>query len=147
MANFWYNKQKTELAKSNLNLHTGGDAFKVALVMTNTTADTEDDTDFMDQFTVLDENDDGAYARVTLANQVVNEDLPNNRAEWDADDSVFVTLGAGTRQNQAAVILKFVTNDTDSPPLLFIDTGGFPFDGTGANNTIQWNAEGIAQVA
>ena len=45
-----------------------------------------------------------------------------------------------------ALLYIHVTDDTDSIPAAWIDTGGFPFDGTGANNTIQWNALGIVQL-
>jgi len=57
-----------------------------------------------------------------------------------------VSLGAGTRQNQGALLYIFVTADADHINVAWIDTGGFPFDGTGSNTTIQWNALGILQL-
>lgn len=144
MANFWYNEAKRALLAGELDLDT--DDLRVMLVMTNTTADTEDDANTISGFTTLDEYDGSGYARQALANETISEDAANDRAEVDADDAVFASLGAGTRQAQAAIVFKHVTNDTDSVPIAFIDSGGFPFDGTGSNLTIQWNAEGILQA-
>ena len=147
MANFVYNEIKRAVIEGEIDLGTGGDTIKVRLVMTNTTCDTEDDVNTLDGFTTIDVYDGSSYADQTIANQVVNEDSANDRAEMDGDNVTFSTLGVGTRQCQGALIYKFVTNDTDSVPIAFIDTGGFPFDGSGADVTIQWNAEGILQQA
>lgn len=144
MANFWYNEAKRALAEGELDLV--DDTLMVMLVMTNTTVDTEDDKNTLSGFTTLDEYDGANYARGTIASLAIAEDSANDRAEIDGADQVFASLGAGTRQCQAAVIYKFVTNDSDSVPIAYYDTGGFPFDGTGSNVTIQWNAQGILQI-
>lgn len=146
MASFAYTPFKTDLMKGSFNLQEAGNDVRVILVMTNTTADTDQDAKFVGDIGTLDEYDGASYARKALANQAVNEDDPNNRGEFDADDIVWTALGAGTRQAQAMVIYKHVTNDADSPLLAFIDSGGFPFSGNGGNVTIQWNAEGIIQT-
>lgn len=144
MASFGYTPAKVGLAKAEIDLAT--DDIRVLLVMTNTTADTEQDAEFVGDISVLDEYDGAAYARKALASQVVNQDDPNNRAEFDAADVTWTALGAGTRQCQAAVVFKFVTNDADSPIIAYLDTGGFPFAGNGADVVAIWNAEGIIQV-
>lgn len=147
MANFVFNEAKRAFLAGEIDLDLPDD-IRVALVMTNTTADTEDDTNLMNGFTTLDELDDTGYARQALAGETINEDAPNNRAEFDANDAAFTFNGNGTRNTQAALVLKHVTNDTDSVPLLFIDTGGFPINsGQTGTVTIQWNAEGILQAA
>jgi hypothetical protein len=143
MANFIYNEAKRAFAEGEIDL--GADDIRVLLVMSNTTADTEDDKNTIDGFTTLDEYDGANYARKALANEVVNEDAANDRAEFDADDVTWSALGAGTRQCQAAIVYKHVNDDSDSVPIAFIDTGGFPFDGNGGDVTFQWNAEGIVQ--
>ena len=120
--------------------------FRVLLVMTNTTADTEEDVATVSAFSTLDEYDGANYARQELSSDTVTKDSTNDRGEYDAADITFTSLGAGTRQAQAAVIIKHVTNDTDSIPIAYIDTGGFPFAGNGGNVTIQWNSEGILQL-
>lgn len=140
---FTYTKFKDELARG---LDMSATDFRAALVMTNTTSDTEEDTDFLGDFTTLDECDGANYARQDLAGVSVTRDNANDLSFLDANDAVFTNLGAGTRQNQAVLVYVHVTNDADSFPAFFIDTGGFPFDGTGSNNTIQWSASGIAQV-
>lgn len=141
---FAYNKGAFEIASGNVALATAD--MRVLLVMSNTTADTERSVNFLNGFTTLDEYDGANYARVDLASVALNRDDPNNRSEADADDAVFTNLGAGTRQAVGAIYYVHVTDDTDSFPIAYIDTGGFPFDGTGSNNTVQWNAEGIFQV-
>lgn len=147
MANFIYNEAKRALAEGEIDLGTGGNDIRVILVMTNTTADTEDDANTISGFTTLDEADGANYARKVLANEVVNEDAANNRAEFDADNITWSALGVGTRNYAGMIVYKHVTNDTDSIPLAYIDTGGFPFAGNGSDVTVTWNAEGIIQVS
>lgn len=144
MANFAYTPAKAKIAKGEIDFV--NDDIRVLLVMTNTTADTEQDKEFIGDLTTLDEFDGANYARKALGSQAVNQDDPNNRAEFDAADVTWTALGAGTRQAQGAVLYKFVTNDADSPLIGWIDTGGFPFTGNGADVVAIWNAEGILQV-
>lgn len=147
MASFAYNKFKTRLLKGDVDLDEGLDDVRVLLVSAITTADTEDDTEFIAGFTTLDEVVATGYARQALANQLVNEDLANNRAEFDADDAAFGALGNGANDTiDGAVVFKFVTNDADSPVMCHIDTGGFPKTTNGGTFTVQWNAEGILQT-
>ena len=147
MANFVYNEAKRALLAGELDFDAPDD-FRVLLVMTNTTADTEDDVDTVDDFTTLDELDDGSYARQALAGDSLAEDAGNDRAEYDANDSEFTYAGDGTRDTQAAVVIKHVTDDTDSVPIAYIDTGGFPVSSSQVGTvTITWNAEGILQAA
>ncbi len=145
MANFVYNEAKRAILRGEIDLQ--ADDIRVLLVMSNTTADTEDDVNTISGFTTLDEYDGANYARQALANEAVNEDAANDRAEFDADDATCSALGAGTRQCQAAIVYKHVTGDADSVPILFVDQGGFPFSGNGGDVQLQWNAEGILQAA
>lgn len=119
---------------------------RALLVMSNTTADTEEDTDFIGNFTTLDEYDGANYARQALVNESFAVDTTNDRFVFDADDVVFTSLGAGTRQAVAVILYLHVTTDADSKPIYYIDTGGFPFDGNGQDATIAWNASGIAYL-
>jgi hypothetical protein len=145
MANFWYNEAKRALAQGELNLVT--DDLRVILVMSSTSADTELHKNFITEFTTLGEYDGTGYARGQIANLGITEDAGNDRAEIDGDDQVFASLGVGALQCTGAIVYKHVTNDADSVPIAFFDTGGFPFDGTGSNVTIQWNNQGILQIA
>ena len=143
MANFIYEKALTKIALGDIHFDT--DDIRVLLVGTITTADTETEVEFISGFTTLDEFTDASYARKTLTTKAVNEDLANNRAEFDADNVTWTALTGDTAQ--AAIVYKFVTNDADSIPIAYIDTGGFPQTPAGADLTINWNAEGIIQFS
>jgi len=144
MASFVYTIAKVDVLKGTIDFD--GDDIRVAAVMTNTTCDTEEDVALMNGFTTLDEMDGANYARIALLNEVVNTDNTNDRGEFDADNITWSSLGAGTRDVAGLVVYKHVTNDTDSVPICYIDSGGFPFTANGGDLTIQWNAEGILQA-
>lgn len=128
-------------------LVTGAD-IRVALLMTNTTADTDKDSiNFVSNIGTLDECDAAGYARVALSTEASNVDDTNDRAEFDAVDASFTGLGGdATRAIQGALIIKHVTDDTDSIPIAFID---FTVDVSLAATQIDvpWSAEGIIQLA
>jgi len=145
MANFIYNEAKRAIAEGEIDFGTGGATIKAMLVMSNSTTNTEDDANTLAAFTTLDEMDGANYSRITLSSQVVNEDSANNRAEFDAADITWSSLGAGTRQVKALIVYKHVGADSSNVPIAYIDTGGFPFSANGGNVTVQWNAEGIVQ--
>ena len=149
MPNFTFTEALEEFAKGSINLGAGGDTIKVMLVMTNTTADDEGATG-VDAATisaiaggVLDEYDGSAYVRMDVDNEAVTKDSSANKGVFDGDDVTWLALGVGSRQAQAALVYKHVTDDTDSIPLYYVDTGGFPFAGNGSDVTIQWAAAGI----
>ena len=149
MANFCYSEYKHQLLLGSIN-HSSAD-IRVALLMTNTTANTEQDKTTVGGgtgFTTIDEYDGSGYTSPgqALANKAVTQDATNHRGVFDADDLTWTALGAGTRQCKAALIYKFVTNLNSSLPMAYIDTGGFPFAGNGSNVTLQWNAAGIIQA-
>lgn len=122
-----------------------GDDMRVIFAMTNTTADTDVDADNTGGYT-LDEMDGTNYARQALANEAVNTDDANDRAEFDADDVSISSLGNGTRQMQGYLIHEHITNDADSFPLCWGDFSSTINPG-GSNFSLAWNAEGIAQQA
>ena len=154
MASLMYNKAKKLIAEGTLNLLTADD-IRGALLMTNTTADTENDalaafvngTPGTDSFTTLDECNSTGYARLPLITEIVNQDDANDRAEFDADDLVFSGLGGDAARDIQGILLYWhVTNDADSVPICFID---FTADITLAATqiTVPWNVEGILQLA
>lgn len=146
MASVVYNEFKRASAAGEIDLDTGGNDIRVALLMTNTTADTENDAKvYVGDFTTLDECDGANYVRKALANEAVNKDDTNDRAEFDADDVTWTALGNGTRAIQGALIYKHVTNDTDSPIIAFVEFSATQNPG-GSDFTVSWNAEGILQL-
>lgn len=145
MASKIYNIAKQLLLNGGLDLNT--DDIRVALVMTNTTCDTEQDgMATIDDFTTLDEADGTNYVRKQLASEAVNLDDANDRAEFDAADVTWTALGSGTRELAGAVIYKHVTDDTDSIPIAWIEFSSSQ-DPAGVDFVITWNAEGIIQAA
>ncbi len=115
---------------------------RALLVMSNTTADTDEDAEFITGgITTLDEYDGAAYARVALTGEAFAVDTANDRFEFDANAFTFSTLGVGTRQCVGLVLYLHVTNDADSKPLFYFDGTGFPFDGNGADVTFTPNTE------
>lgn len=146
MASFVYSDFKRAILAGEINMGSGGNDIREMLVMTNTTADTQEDSKFISDFTTLDEYDGANYARKAYANEAVAVDNPNNRGEFDADDVTYTSLGAGTRQAQARVIYKHVGADSANLVIAFVDTGGFPFTGNGGNVVVTMNVEGLLQA-
>lgn len=119
MATTVYNDFKHRLASA----WVAGKTIKVALLMTGTTAGTQNDgVVFVADITTLDECDSVGYVRQTLANVTVNKDDANDRAELDCDDLNFGALPASTRQIAG---VKFIEH----------------IDGTAANDKVIHYAE------
>lgn len=145
MASFVYTGAKEKFGRGEIAWHSS--SIRAILVMTNTTADTDQDALALSGISTLDEYDGSGYARAVPATPAVNRDDPNNRAELDAADFTWTALGAGARQAQGMVVYKHVDGTAaNDVPIAFIDTGGFPFAGNGGDVTIQWNVEGILQL-
>lgn len=144
MASFVFHKTLAKILAAYL---VSGADIRAALVMTNTTVDTETDVEFVSGFTTLDEMDGANYARETLTGEASNEDLGNDRAEFTVNALTFPALGNGTRQVEGVLIFKFVTNDADSVPIAFVDPTGWPLNPGGADLTVTPNAEGLLQLA
>ena len=146
---FWYTPAKERLAKGDLDFDEAGHDIRVMLVMTNTTADTDQDAGTISAIGTLDEYDGTGYTRQALASQVVNRDDPNNRAEISATSPISfgATVGAGTRSAAGAVVYRHVDGTAaNDQPIAYIDTGGFPVNGGGGPFNITINAEGLLQI-
>jgi len=145
MASLVYNNFLLLLGQGQIDLRESGDDIRVALLMTNTTADTEEETALMNAFTTLDEMDGSGYARKTLSSQAIAIDTSADRAEFDIEDLTWSSLGNGTRAIQGLLILKHVTNDTDSIPLAFIEFSSTQNPG-GSDFTVQIDSQGLLQL-
>lgn len=146
MSSLVYNNAMLISVTGSLNLTEGQDDIRVALLMENTTADTEEETALMNAFTTLDEMDDGSYGRKTLASQSVAIDTVNNRVEFDCEDLTWTALGNGTRNVQGMLFFKFVTADADSIPLFFLEFASSQSPG-GSDFVVTIDAEGALQIA
>lgn len=122
---------------------------RVMLLMTNTTADTQQDSiDQISDITTLDECDASGYARVALTGEVVSEDTTDNEAVFDANDASFTGLGGNaTRDIQGALVYRHVDGTSaNDVPLFFVDfTTDIPSSATQID--VPWNAEGILNAA
>lgn len=145
MASFVYNKAKTKILMGDIHFDT--DDIRVRMAMTNTTCDTEDDTEHLDDFTTEDWMDGANYVE-KICTEAVTENLAGNCAFFDdTTNHTWAALGAGARQVAGFVIYMFVTGDADSIPIAWIDTGGFPFSANGGDVTVTWNAAGVISLA
>lgn len=144
MAALVFNQFKYESA--NQTCSWTGDTMKAALVMTNTTADTEEDTANVAAFTTLDECDGASYARQTLASKTVTNDTTNDRTVLDAADITYSTLGAGTRSTQGLLIIQDTGTDSTSIPVCYM-----PFTSNQTHNgsdfPVQFPSTGILLLA
>jgi hypothetical protein len=145
MASQVFNAAKTRFANGGIDWDT--DDIRVALVMTNTTVDTDNDGDvFVSDITTLDECDATGYARVALSGEAVNTDDTNDRAELDANDVAFSGMsGDSSRNIQGALIYKHVTNDSDSLLIAYIEFS-VAINAAATAVNVPWNAEGIIQL-
>ena len=141
-----YDEAAAEIFRADIDFET--DTFKVLLVDTDSTADTEEVLT-VSAFTDLSEADGSGYARQTLANVTVTKASASSRIEVTADASSFASLGANssTLNNLGAVIYVVRGGDVDSSnlPLAFYDGGGFPFTPSGATIEITWDASGFVR--
>lgn len=145
MASVIYNEFKRANAAGEIDLN--ADDIRIQLVMTNTTCDTENDAVVnIADFTTLDEMDGTNYVVKALANEAVNKDDTNDRAEFDADDVTYTALGNGTRAVQGALVYKHVDGtDANDLVIAFIEFSSTQNPG-GSDFTISWDAEGILQL-
>lgn len=148
MADYWFNRSLRNLVKGDLDFDSA--TLWCALVMTNTTADTNRDAATLSALT-LDESDGTNYVRKALGSITVTEDLTNDRIDIDAADITWTALGNGTRQIQGYLIYVDADNDGDPAddaaniPVLYRDLAAVTNPG-GSNFTIQWDSTGFARV-
>ena len=147
MANYCYTVAKSGLMNGSIDLDTHD--IRAMLVMSNTTADTENTKTTISGFTTLDEMDGAGYTRQALTGEAVATDNTNNRGEFTANDITFLNVSAGTRAVAGCILYRFITTDADHIPIAWIDTAGsiaFPFTPNGGNIKIAANVEGLIQV-
>lgn len=134
MASFVYNEFKRASAAAEIDLD--ADDIRVALMMTNTTVDTENDGIVnLDDFSALDEFDGANYVRKALANEAVAKDDANDRADFSADNVTWTALGAGTRAIAGVLVYYHNTDDASSVPIAWIEFSATP---DGNDFTIKW---------
>lgn len=152
MASFLYNTAAKEMIDGTIDIDT--DTIKVMAVTSSYSADRDDDV--VDAGGANDAVDHeisvsgytggwGGSGRKTLANPAVTADKTNDRAEFDADDFTWSALGAGATIAALIVIKEGGANDTTSRLIAYLDITDTATNG--GDITIQFNAEGIIQLA
>lgn len=140
---FIYKKAYEKFMQGELDLAT--DDIRIMLVMSSTTADTEEEEEFIDDFTTLDELDSANYARKICTSKAVTEDLPNDRTYFTSDGVTWSTLNPATRQVAGMIVFKLVNDDTDSIPIAYLDNSeAFPF--VPDNNNVTLNPWSVADL-
>lgn len=130
MAETVYNVAKTNLMNGTLDLDTHD--IRCALLVGAVTINPDHAT-VQAVIAANTEASDASYARVALTTEAVTQDDVNDRADFDADDISFGALDNETPT--AALIFRFVTNDTDSIPISIHDTN-FGAAANGAGYTV-----------
>lgn len=146
MSTHLFNEFKRANAAGEIDLN--ADDIRVRMAMSNTTMDTENDgiVNIAD-FTTPDVMDGANYVDKALANEAVNKDDANDRAEFDADDVTWAALGTGTRGALGVLIYKYVDGtDANDLVIAWIEFSAEQNPG-GSDFTLQWDAEGILQLA
>lgn len=151
MASQIYNEFKRASAAGEIDLD--ADAVYAILVMSNTTADTENDGIVnVGDLSTLDEFDGTNYSRKKLSTTAVNKDDGNDRAEFDADDVTWSSLGAGTRDAVGVLLYKdpdddgASADDASNPVIAFVEFASAATP-DGSDFTVEWSVEGILQLS
>lgn len=87
------------------------------------------------------------YTRLSIGSEAAITDDTADMVHLDGDDITWTRLGpnfAGPTIG-AAVVYFFVTDDTDSVPFLYLDTG-LPKVVNGEDFTLQWDITGLVDV-
>jgi len=152
MANLVYNTAKLEIMNGTIDLNT--DVLKVMLVTALYVANADDDV--VDAGGANDAVDHeltgagyvpgfGGTGRLTLVNKVATVDKPNDRAELDADDLVWLGINAGIAA--AAIIIKEAGADDTATRLIgYMDQGGFPITTNTGPFNLTWGADGLLHL-
>jgi hypothetical protein len=144
MASLVYNQGKNDILDGTIDILT--DVIRVMLVDSSYTPDADDS--YIDEGARANELSGTGYVAdgELLSARAVNLDDANDRSEFDdTADLTWTGIDAGTAA--AAVIYFDSSVDSTSTLIAYIDTGGFPVVTNGGDLTIQWNAEGILQLA
>lgn len=150
MATFAYTIATYKLATGALNLSTAD--IRTKLLMSNTTAGSQEDAANLAAITTLDEYDGSGYSEYDQSSISVTQQTASDRTEVDAADGTFgATVSAGTRSIVALLHYVYVDGSTGDYPLVFDSsppqfTGG-TFNGDGGPLTISFDPTGYLHIA
>ena len=147
MANIIFNAGLRDLLKTTKTFDAG--TYKALLVRSTSTYTPNKDDDTISGLTGLVEISVASYARQTITTPTIAEVDASDLVKVDCDDVAFGSLESG-QTVKAIIVYRFVTNDTDSIPLLYIDTDSgslLPRALGGGAFTVQINASGLLTFA
>lgn len=147
MANIIYNAGLRDLLKNSNTFDAG--TYKALLVRSTSTYSPDKDHTTISGLTGLVEISVASYSRQTITTPTITADNTSDLVKVDCDDISFGSLESG-QTVKAIIIYRFVTNDTDSIPLLYIDTDSgslLPRALGGGAFTVQINASGLLTFA
>ena len=142
MANFLYNSAKTGFVNGTIDWD---DSTIKAMLVKDTYTPDKDHKFVADVTPASNELSDASYSRKTLQNKTVTQDDVNDVAKVDSDDLTWTAINAGTAAGM--VIYKENTGDADNVLIAYINDGGFPVTTNGGDLIMEFNAEGIIQLA
>ncbi len=143
MADVVYNRAKLGFLQADYNLSSGGNNIKTMLVTSAYTLNEDSHEDYAD---ISGEFSDASYTAggETLAGQTTTQDNADNEGVFDGTNETWSSLDGDTAS--ACIQYKDTGVGTTSLLMWYIDSGGFPFTANGGDLTIQWAAEGIANL-
>lgn len=152
MASFVYNKAAQEIADGTVDLL--NDTIKTMLVTSTYTPNRDDlvvdaggANDALDaEISVSGYTGGwGGSGRKALTGKTLTTDNTNDRAEFDADNLTWSTLGTGATIAAMIVIKEGGANDTTSRLIAYLDVTDTPTNG--GDVTFTFDAEGIIQFS
>lgn len=152
MASFVYNKAAQEIADGTVDLL--NDTIKTMLVTSAYTPNRDDlvvdaggANDALDaEISVSGYTGGwGGSGRKALTSKTLTTDNANDRAEFDADNLTWSTLGTGATIAAMVVIKEGGANDTTSRLIAYLDVTDTPTNG--GDVTFTFDAEGIIQFS
>lgn len=146
MANIYYNRAKKALVDADLDGNLPDD-FRLLLLEASGDQDPDDATvQAVLARAGTTELTSAGYSRVAVTGEITNQNDTDDRAEVDADDAVFPGISqVGSETVVGYLLYKHVTDDTDSIPILMVDSFS-PVPPNGSSITVSWNAGGIYRV-
>ena len=158
MANTVTNRMKAESVRQTIDWLLNG-SIKWMLLDNVTTYTIDVDDDFVDEGGANDPVDAeyagtgytkgfGNSGRKALASKTITQDDANNRAELDAADVTFSSIGSGSESiNQLCIVDETgASNDTDTDLMAALDSN-LPVTTNGGDVTFTPDAQGILQFA
>ena len=123
---------------------------RVICLMSDTTADVEEDAANIDDITTLDEFDGVGYTELDLASITVTQVTASDRTEVDAASGTFgATVAAGTRYITAILYYLYIDGTAANDiPLVYDDTSStFPLQADGGPLNISLDPTGFLHIA